>query len=170
MSAQNGRREHKIMDQLQSISRRLLLVVGGAALVTPLLSHPATAQPAAPRSMIVHRDPGCGCCLAWANLARQAGYAVSLQNSADMSAVKARLGVPAALTSCHTAVVGGYVVEGHVPFAALSRLLTQRPADIRGIAVPGMPTGSPGMETSDGYREPFEVIAFHRNGRTSRFG
>lgn len=158
------------MIELQSISRRSLLVGSGAMLAAPLLSYPAAAQPTPPRSMIIHRDPGCGCCLAWANLARQAGYAVSLQNSSDMSAVKARLGVPSALTSCHTAVVGGYVVEGHVPFAILSRLLTQRPADIRGIAVPGMPAGSPGMETSDGYREPFDVIAFHRSGRTSRFG
>lgn len=158
------------MDDGQNLSRRMLLAGGGAVLMTPLLPARAMAQTAAPRSIIIHRDPGCGCCLAWANLARQAGYAVNLQNSADMSAVKARLGVPTALASCHTAVVGGYIVEGHVPFTALSRLLTQRPADIRGIAVPGMPAGSPGMETSDGYREPFDVIAFYRNGRTARFG
>lgn len=85
-----------------------------------------------------------------------------------MPGVKARLGVPGSLASCHTAVVGNYVVEGHVPLAALERLLAQRPADIRGIAVPGMPVGSPGMESPDGFREAFEIMAFYHNGRISR--
>lgn len=120
--------------------------------------------------MIMFRDPGCGCCTAWASQARSAGYRVSVRNSADMVAVKRRLGVPVALASCHTTVVNGFVIEGHVPFDAVARLLAQRPADIRGIAVPGMPAGSPGMEVPDGTREPFDVIAFYRNGRTARFG
>ena len=83
---------------------------------------------------------------------------------------KRRVGLASNLASRHKAVVGGYIVEGHVPLAAVARLLALRPADIRGIAVPGMPAGSLGMETPDGYREPFEITAFHRNGRTSRFG
>ena len=153
-------------------TRRTFLAIGVASAATLTFVGEAGALQASstPQSMTVYRDPGCGCCVAWANLARQAGYRITIENSPNMSAVKARLGVRSTLASCHTAVVGGYVVEGHVPLNAVARLLAQRPADIRGIAVPGMPAGSPGMETSDGYREPFEITAFHRNGRTSRFG
>lgn len=159
------------MIRRHSMSRRALLAGATATLTAAALSARVGAMQGATtgRSMIVYRDPGCGCCVAWANLARQAGYRVTIQNSADMSGVKARLGVPAAVASCHTAVVGGYVVEGHAPFAALNRLLTQRPADIRGVAVPGMPVGSPGMESPDGHREAFSVIAFYRDGRISRY-
>lgn len=160
------------MNRVSAASRRAFLVGGTASLAALAAGGKLSAMQGTvtARPMTVYRDPGCGCCVAWANLARRAGYQVTIQNSADMAGVKARLGVPPALASCHTAIVGGYVVEGHVPFAALNRLLTQRPADIRGIAVPGMPAGSPGMETPDGAREPFDIIAFHRNGRTSRYG
>lgn len=153
------------------VTRRSLLT--GASVTLMAITLPGTAMAlqgaASERLMTVYRDPGCGCCVAWANLARQAGYRVTVQN-ADMPAVKARLGVPTELASCHTAIVSGYVVEGHVPLAALARLLTERPDDIRGIAVPGMPVGSPGMESPDGYREAFQVMAFRRNGRISRYG
>ena len=153
------------------VTRRSLLT--GASVTLTAITLPGTAMAlqgaASERLMTVYRDPGCGCCVAWANLARQAGYRVTVQN-ADMPAVKARLGVPTELASCHTAIVSGYVVEGHVPLAALARLLTERPDDIRGIAVPGMPVGSPGMESPDGYREAFQVMAFRRNGRISRYG
>ena len=117
--------------------------------------------------MLVHRDPNCGCCESWAALARREGYAVTVQNEADMAAVKERLGVPAQLASCHTTVVGDYVFEGHVPFEEVARLLAERPGNIRGLAVPGMPAGSPGMEVPDGTVQPFEVIAFDRAGATN---
>jgi hypothetical protein len=84
-------------------------------------------------------------------------------------AVKAKLGVPQSLASCHTSRVGGYVVEGHVPAAAMTRLLRTKPKDVIGIAVPGMPRGAPGMEMPDGSKDAFAVIAFDRAGKTTRF-
>src|SRR3546814_12554514 len=93
-----------------------------------------------------YRDSECGCCEAWADIARAEGYAVTVENRADMAAVKTRYGVPDQLASCHTAVIGGYAIEGHVPMQHVARLLRYTPRDIRGIAVPGMPRGSLGME------------------------
>ena len=127
------------------------------------------AQASSARGMIVHRDPSCGCCEKWAEMARQAGYQVDLQDNREMPAVKNRLGVPEELTSCHTAEVGGFVIEGHVPLKDVKRLLAERPAGIKGLAVPGMPAGSPGMEMPDGTREPFKVMAFDASGKTTLF-
>lgn len=129
-----------------------------------------SADPAASTrkaAMTVYRDPSCGCCEAWATIAEQAGYQVSLLDDADMTAVKQRLGVPPQLASCHTTLVDGLVVEGHVPLDQVDRLLRERPAGIAGIAVPGMPLGSPGMEVPDGSVQPYQVIAFKRSGETS---
>lgn len=128
----------------------------------------ATATPAKATAMTVIRNPGCGCCEAWAEIARNAGFQVTMTEEADPMAVKRRYGVPEQLASCHTALVGGYVVEGHVPIAAVQKLLRERPP-IKGIAVPGMPAGSPGMETSDGTKEPFQVMAFDAKGKASPF-
>ncbi len=130
----------------------------------------AAGQPTARlASMTVYRDPSCGCCEAWAAIARQAGYAVSVVDRPDMPAIKTRLGVPESLVSCHTTAVGGYAVEGHVPLADVTRLLDERPKDIRGIAVAGMPRGSPGMEMPDGSKDAFQVMAFDAAGNTSVF-
>jgi hypothetical protein len=112
------------------------------------------------RRMLVYRDPECGCCEAWADMARKAGYQVTIENRTDMRAVKARLGVPDELASCHTAVIGGYAIEGHVPLRHVAKLLHDKPDELRGIAVPGMPRGSPGMEMPDGSVDAFEVMAF----------
>lgn len=125
------------------------------------------SSPARKVAMTVYRDPSCGCCEAWARIAGDSGYEVTLQDDANMPAVKQRLGVPAELASCHTALVDGYVVEGHVALDQVDRLLRERPSGIKGIAVPGMPIGSPGMEVPDGTRESFQVIAFHGDGGTS---
>lgn len=121
------------------------------------------------QAMTMHRDPGCGCCEQWAQRARAAGYRVTVSDSQDMPAIKRRLGVPDRLASCHTVEVGGYVLEGHVPLEHVARLLAKRPAGLRGIAVPGMPRGSPGMEMPDGSADAFEVLAFARDGRISIF-
>lgn len=120
--------------------------------------------------MTVYRDPSCGCCEAWAELAKQRGFAVQVVDHPDMAGLKQSKGVPGQLASCHTALVGDYVVEGHVPFEAVERLLASRPVDIVGIAVPGMPRGSPGMEMPDDSRDPFDVIAFTKDGRAAVFG
>ena len=126
---------------------------------------PEKVVPAA--AMVVHRDPGCGCCEAWSELARNAGYAVTLKDEPDMAAIKRKYGVPEKLGSCHTAFVGGYAIEGHVPLDDVARLLREKPANIVGIAVPGMPRGSPGMEMPDGSKDSFQVSAFDRAGRVS---
>ena len=130
-------------------------------------NHAGTASPQKV-AMTVYRDPSCGCCESWANIAREAGYEVSLIDDPDMATVKKRLGVPEDLASCHTATVNSYVVEGHVPMDDVARLLSG-PASIRGIAVPGMPAGSPGMEMPDGTKQRYDVIAFAADGRTSVF-
>lgn len=120
-------------------------------------------------ALLVYRDPECGCCEAWAEIARAAGYAVTVENGADMAAVKARYGVPPDLASCHTAIAAGYAIEGHVPMRHVARLLRDRPRDIQGIAVPGMPRGSPGMEMPDGSADEYAVMAFGRDGRMTVF-
>lgn len=123
----------------------------------------------APKAMTVYRDPSCGCCEAWASIAQENGYQVALLDDPNMAAVKQRLGVPLEFASCHTAVVDDYVIEGHAPLDQVARILRERPSGLRGIAVPGMPVGSPGMEVPDGTTEPFQVIAFFEDGRTSIF-
>ena len=120
-------------------------------------------------TMTVYRDPGCGCCEKWATQARQVGYQISVIDSPDMPAVKRKFGVPEELSSCHTTIVGGYAIEGHVPIPAVARLLKSRPANVKGIAVPGMPRGAPGMEVPNGRSDVFQVIAFDATGRTSIF-
>jgi hypothetical protein len=118
------------------------------------------------RSMTVYRSPDCSCCHVWANVARRAGWTVATADVKDMTAFKGEYGIPRAVQSCHTAIVGGYIVEGHVPLEALEDLLAQRP-DIDGIALPGMPAGSPGM---GGVAEgPFEVLELN-DGTTAPFG
>ena len=128
------------MSQLTSLSRRTLLVGFGASAWTM-----STMNARANQSMIVYRDPNCGCCSRWAEYMQQAGYIVSIEETKDMPAIRSRLGVPAHIAGCHTAEIAGYVVEGHVPAAAVERLLKERP-QATGLAVPGMPIGSPGME------------------------
>ncbi len=110
----------------------------------------------------VYKSPTCGCCSKWVEHLEQAGYRVDAVDRVDMMAVKDSLGVPSNLASCHTAVVDGYVVEGHVPAEQIARLLDERPEAV-GIAVPGMPAGSPGMEMGD-RRDPYDVIAFDEAG------
>jgi len=115
----------------------------------------------------VFRSPTCGCCGKWIEHAEAAGFQVKDEVTEDMSAIKQTYGVPQSLTSCHTTVVGDYVVEGHIPAEDVQRLLTEKP-DIAGIAVPGMPIGSPGMESGD-YTEPYTVFSFTESGETSAF-
>ena len=123
----------------------------------------------ATNAMLVFRDPSCGCCHTWAEIAGKAGYDVELRDHPDMPGLKRRLGVPEQLASCHTAQIAGMVIEGHVPLEDVARLLEERPAGIKGIAVPGMPLGSPGMEVPDGTKQPFTVMAFDTTGKVTEF-
>lgn len=109
----------------------------------------ARAHAASPAKMTVYKDPNCGCCHEWSNAMATAGFSVDVQDTDDLAAVKARLGVPAEMEGCHTALIQEYYLEGHVPLEAVERLLQQRPP-VRGLAVPGMPSGSLGMGDDPG--------------------
>lgn len=114
--------------------------------------------------MTVYKSASCGCCRKWVDHARAAGFTVTAHDTDDMDQVKRTMGVPASLQSCHTALVGGYVVEGHVPADLVRKLLAGKSKSVRGLAVPGMPQGSPGMET--GEKDAYEVLAFDLAGKT----
>lgn len=119
-------------------------------------------------AMTVYKDPNCGCCAEWVKHVRKAGFTVTVRDTADMAAVKASFGVPEALHSCHTAKVGAYTIEGHVPADLIRRLLAEQPAGARGLAVPGMPVGSPGMEMGD-RKDPYEIVLFDKSAKTRVF-
>ena len=141
-----------------ALSRRTL--AGSLALGAAL-----TACAAQAAGLTMYRDANCGCCLAWAGHVERGGlHGVEAVNHPDMAAVKAEHGVPGDLLSCHTAVVDGYVIEGHVPVADIERLLAERPEGVAGLSVAGMPVGSPGMEHGD-HRQAYQVIAFGPDGR-----
>ena len=112
----------------------------------------------------VHLDPNCGCCSGWVRHLQAAGFTVTTVETGDLDAVKTRLGVPPDLAACHTAQVAGYVVEGHVPALAVKLLVAEKP-NATGLAVPGMPSGSPGMQGSTS--EEYEVVLFGAAGRRS---
>jgi hypothetical protein len=141
----------------RSLTRRSALGIVASVLVMP--SGFSFAQAPA---ILVHKDPNCGCCTGWAQHLKGAGFAVTVEETADLQPVRKRLGVPADLAACHTAEVDGYVLEGHVPATAVRRLLERRPTAI-GLAVPGMPAGSPGME--GGTPQRYQVVLFGRTGR-----
>ena len=124
---------------------------------------PAAAFAAQEISM--HRDPGCGCCSAWAaQVAKQFGRKVQIVDDANRPAFQREVGVPRALSSCHTAIIDGMAFEGHVPMADMKRVLAERPAGVKGLAVAGMPIGSPGMEVPGVKAQRYDVIAFGTNG------
>ena len=149
-------------------SRRAVLGGAGSALVLAGLAGCADAA-ARPVPMAVRRNPGCGCCEAWTEQMRASGrFIVTTEDDPDLAAFKSARGVPRDLASCHTAIVGDYVIEGHVPLADVVRMLDERPA-IAGIGVGGMPVGSPGMEQPGGGNEAYDVVAFTSGGERSVF-
>jgi hypothetical protein len=121
-----------------------------------------------PTAIAVVKDPGCGCCTKWVQHLSKAGFKATVTESSTIDALKDSKGVPKAARSCHTATVGGYVIEGHVPAEVIKRLLIERP-NVVGLAVPGMPAGSPGMEMPGGRIDPYDVLAFDKSGKTSVF-
>jgi hypothetical protein len=155
----------------ESMSRRAMLasLVKASAIGCGLAAVlPAIAGAGEARGITVYKDPSCGCCTKWVEHLRAAGLRPAVHDRSDMDALKDSLGVPASLRSCHTAVAGKYVIEGHVPAADISRLLSTAPKGVLGLAVPDMPAGSPGMEMP-GRRDPYDVTAFSANGKTSVF-
>ena len=128
---------------------------------------PATLVGAGAPTMTVYKSATCGCCSMWIEHLEAAGFTVDARDREDMAAVKDSLGLPSDLASCHTGVVDGYVVEGHVPAEQVARLLEERP-DALGLSVPGMPIGSPGMEMGD-RRDPYDVLLVGDGGEAAVF-
>ena len=147
-----------------TISTRRAVLAGAlpvaAALVLPRYARAAETLP----RMTVNRDPACGCCGGWVAHVKAAGFPIDEIESADLAPLKTKLGVPVELSSCHTAEVGGYVIEGHVPADAIKRLLAERP-QAKGLAVGGMPTGSPGMEVEGSPPDTYDVVLFSADGQ-----
>jgi hypothetical protein len=137
---------------MQGVAAATLLAFPGFARAATRGGRPSEAD------IVIRRNPGCQCCHLWVEHLELHGFTVSMEEDQDMQGYKDELGVPADLRSCHTGLVQGYVIEGHVPALDIWQLLGDRP-DVRGIAVPGMPIGSPGMEMDDRV-DPYEVVAF----------
>ena len=138
-----------------------LVSIGGSALAQ------RAASGAAPMVQ-VYKSPTCGCCANWVKHLQQHGFRTQVTDMENVADIKAQRGVPARAQSCHTAVVDGYVIEGHVPATDVQRLLKERPA-VLGLAVPGMPIGSPGMEVPNMKPQPYDVLAFDKQGQLRVF-
>ena len=151
-----------------TIRRQVLQLLGAGVIVgsVPFVARLALASPEDLRAIKVYKSPSCGCCGRWTEYLKQNGFRPEVVDMDDISAIKRVAQVPDDLVSCHTAVVERYVVEGHVPVEAIRKMLSERPKII-GIAVPGMPSGSPGMP--GGTRERFDVVAFARKGKQRLF-
>lgn len=153
----------------QTFTRRAVLrTLGALAVLAPvslLRIAPAVAADATLPPVEVYKTPGCRCCEKWMDHLRAAGFQVHAQDG-KLNAMRRELGIPRKLIGCHTAVVGDYVVEGHVPAAQIQRLLRDKP-DVVGISVPGMPIGSPGMEGPGG--KPYEVLSWRNGGEVDVF-
>jgi len=144
----------------------LTVAFASLALTTAAVRTSPSVAPAGKPVITVYKDPSCGCCKNWIAHLIKHGYRVDAKDSPDMTEIKRTLGVPAGLTACHTAMVNGYLIEGHVPAADIDRLLAQKPK-IAGLAVPGMPAGSPGMEGASAQR--YRVLTFDKSGKTTVF-
>ena len=150
------------------LTRRTTLMAAAAALA----SAGWTAQAASPHKlpvMQVWKDPNCGCCKDWVDILRREGFEVQTFDSGN-TAMRQRLGMPMQFASCHTALIGGYVIEGHVPASEIHRLLKEKPQAL-GLAVPGMPIGSPGMDGPEykGRKDPYAVLLVQRDGSTQTY-
>jgi hypothetical protein len=135
------------------------LATTGAAIV---ISNPRDLFAAAAPRMVIYKTPSCGCCAKWVDHIKAAGFTPVIKDLDDVSGIKKNQGVPETLWSCHTALVEGYAIEGHVPADLIKRLIAERPKLV-GLAVPGMPQGSPGMET--GRKDSYDVVAWEKGGK-----
>ncbi len=139
-------------------ARSLLLAASLAIAGTALAAEPV---------INIYKHEGCGCCVLWANHLEKAGYKTTSHEVKDVSLIRRAAGVPESVRSCHTAFIGPYAIEGHVPAADIKRLLKEKPANARGLAVAGMPAGSPGMEGAG--KQPYEVLLVMLDGSTRTF-
>lgn len=149
---------------MREMSRREMLgqLVGTAA-VASLWSLDGVAQ--SPTKMVVYKDPSCGCCGKWVDHMNANGFAAAVTNTTNMGAIRKQHQIAPQLESCHTALVGGYVIEGHVPASDVKRLLKERPKGIAGLTIPGMPASAPGMDVTP--FQPYTVLTFDAQGKTA---
>lgn len=156
------------MDEMSRVTRRGFLIRGaGLGFALTGAGRATWAEALAQQAktpMVVYMDPGCGCCGKWVDLMKADGFEVSVQNTGNMDPIKQRYGIRSELASCHTALVGGYLVEGHVPADLIRKMLAEKPK-IAGLSVPGMVTGSPGMEGEP--KQKYDVLAFDAAGKTT---
>ena len=136
-----------------------LSLLTAAVLATGMFAQTSPSAQQKPKTVMVFKTASCGCCSKWVDHMKAAGFEMRVQDVEDIAAVKSRLGVATEISSCHTSQVDGYVIEGHVPASAVQRLLKERPK-VTGLAVPGMPMGSPGMEVPSGQKDAYSVVAF----------
>jgi hypothetical protein len=141
-------------------------VLGAAALLMPrrAVAGVVTRATAAPLTMTVYKSPSCGCCKSWIAYMKKEGFDLRVIDQDDLREVKSNAGVPASMESCHTGLIGSYVIEGHVPADLVRKIVAEKPK-LLGLSVPGMVNGPPGMD--DGPKQPYQVIAFTRDGKTS---
>ncbi|MGA0607174.1 DUF411 domain-containing protein [Phenylobacterium sp. VNQ135] len=151
------------MPEAAAMNRRRFALAGAALFAA------GPAHAAAPREITVHKTPWCGCCKGWTTHLTRAGFRVKTVEVQDLAPIREKHGIPFKLSSCHTGEIGGYFVEGHVPVADIQRLLRERPKAL-GVTVPGMPIGSPGMESRDGAVEAYAtLLVLDRKGATRVF-
>jgi len=149
-------------------NRRLFLRAALATGTGWLLTRPVSAlRPDSAGKLVIYKTPTCGCCGKWVTHVQQAGFVTEVHDLDNVGPIKAKYGVPAELSSCHTCLIDNYVIEGHVPADVITKLLKEKPAVV-GIAAPGMPVGSPGMEVG-GRKDPYEIVTFDRKGKTTVF-
>jgi hypothetical protein len=153
-----------------TMNRRDWLHLALAGVATSVLTRRASGEPFGTRKarIAVYKSPTCGCCGLWVDHLKEAGFQVEVKDSEDVTPVKQRLGVPYGKGSCHTAEIAGYFIEGHVPAEDIKRLLAEKP-DAKGLVLPGMPMGSPGLEGPEGTARPYTVELVGRDGTTSPF-
>ncbi|MBT3196365.1 MAG: DUF411 domain-containing protein [Gammaproteobacteria bacterium] len=145
-------------------NRALKRVVGAVAGVSLLVGGAVISNKSVEAAdLVVYKSPSCGCCGAWVEHLKESGLSVEVNNRQDMNQVKSELGIPQHLRSCHTAKAGKYVIEGHVPADLIAKMLKEKPA-IKGLTVPGMPMGSPGMEGPRS--DPYDILAIQKSGGT----
>ena len=150
------------------MQRRIAVIVAFVAVIAVIVAARTTASQKTSGGPLVEvfKSPTCGCCSKWVEHLRTSGFTVRTTDLNDLHQIKSSRGIPAELQSCHTAIVGGYVVEGHVPASDVQRLLKEKPAVV-GIAVGGMPVGSPGMEFRDLKPQAYNVMSFDKAGKTA---
>jgi hypothetical protein len=155
------------MKSVRRLAVAIAVVVSSHTALAQTQTSPAKQSVTPAKTQVtVYKSPTCGCCGKWVEHMQASGFAATTTNTPDMAPIKEKHGVPARLQSCHTSLVGGYVIEGHVPAEDIRRLLREKPA-IVGLAAPGMPAGSPGMDVpnSPGY----DVLSFDKAGNTKVF-